>query len=511
MAEDKTKESVMVEALERFEESAEATDFNRNNAEADIRFSRLGEQWPEEIRKQREEEGRPCLTINKMNPLIRQVVNDARQNKPSIQVHPVDNDADVATSEVINGLIRSIERGSPADVAYDTAIDHAVSGGFGFFRIGIDYAHDETFDLEARIHRVPNPLMVHWDPNSTRYDAEDWDYAFVSDFLTEAQFKSRYPKCEPISFEGDNRDSMNNWLDDDKIRVAEYWLRKEKKRDIVMLSDGSIMREDQMPARAKAILEAGGMSATGGTDDEIVQAVMAATGITETRRRSVSYYEVMRRIINGAEVLEEDSWPGSTIPICPVWGDEVIVDGRRHFRSMTRDARDPQMMMNFWRSQTTELVALAPRAPWIGPVGFIPKGQEDKWANANTRSFAFLEYDPSSGGAPQRNAFAGVPAGALQEAMNAADDIKAVTGIYDAAIGAKSNETSGRAILARQRESDVSNFHFIDNLSRAIQYAGKVLVEIIPAVYSPRQTIRILGEDMTEKVVKLVGSNNGNQ
>jgi hypothetical protein len=96
-----------------------------------------------------------------------------------------------------------------------------------------------------------------------------------------------------------------------------------------------------------------------------------------------------------------------------------------------------------------------------------------------------------------------VPAGALQEAMNANDDMKAITGIFDSSLGARSNETSGKAILARERQGDVSNFHFIDNLSRAIRYAGQVLVEIIPSVYSARETIRILGEDQAQKVVKL--------
>jgi hypothetical protein len=190
-----------------------------------------------------------------------------------------------------------------------------------------------------------------------------------------------------------------------------------------------------------------------------------------------------------------------------VWGEEVFLDGRRHFRSMVHDAKDPQRMFNFWRSASTELVALAPRAPWVGPKGFVPKGQEGKWQTANTRSYGYLEYEGQI--PPQRQPFAGVPAGALQEALNASDDIKAITGIYDASLGQRSNETSGRAILARKAESDNANFHFIDNLGRAIKYAGRCLVEIIPSVYGPRQTVRILGEDMAEKVIGLTHQDGG--
>lgn len=501
MPEAKTSEPVITDALERFKESQDGSSFNRDAAYEDIAFARMAEQWPEKIKKLREEEGRPCLTINKLPAFIRQVVNDSRQNKPGIKVSPVDNGADVNTAEVIGGIIRAVERGSNAEIAYDTAIDHAVSGGFGFFRIAIDYVHAESFDLEARIERIPNPLMVHWDVNSTEFDASDWDYAFVSDFLTEDQFEQRYPKAAKVSFEGDSRDATSYWLEDDKIRVAEYWLRSEKKAQLVMLSNGIVVREDQMPGMAQSLLQAGGIDLGPAGDEELVRAVMEVTGVTELRRRETTLHEVTRRIMSGVEVLEEDKWPGSTIPICPVWGEEVYLDGRRHFRSMVRDARDPQSMFNFWRTASTELVALAPKAPWVGPKGFVPKGQEAKWQTANNRSHAYLEYDGQT--PPQRQPFAGIPAGAVQEALNASDDIKAIIGIYDSSLGARSNETSGRAILARQREADVSNFHFIDNLARAIRYAGRVLVEIIPAVYGARQTIRILGEDRKEQVVTL--------
>jgi hypothetical protein len=83
----------------------------------------------------------------------------------------------------------------------------------------------------------------------------------------------------------------------------------------------------------------------------------------------------------------------------------------------------------------------------------------------------------------------------LQEALNASDDMKAIVGLYDASLGARSNETSGKAILARQREGDVSTFHFTDNLARAIRHTGRILIDLIPHVYSAERVIRVMGED----------------
>lgn len=477
-------DAIIRDALERFSASEDGSAVNRERALEDIRFARLGVQWPDDIARQRRQEGRPVLTINRLPSFIRQVVNDARQNSPAIQVVPVDSGSDVDTAQVIGGLIRAIERGSNAAVAYDTALEHAVSCGFGFFRICTDYAGPDTFDQIAKVERIANPLSVHWDTNSTEFDASDWEYAFVSNMLTEGEFKRAYPKAKPVSWEEGRGDDWQDWFGEEKVRVAEYWLRTEVKRKLLLLSDGAVVREDQLTDQIKAAL--------------------MLSGIAPVREREATDWKVTRRVINGAEVLEETDWPGSLIPICPVWGEEVVIDGMRHFRSLVRDATDPQRMFNFWRSASTELVALAPRAPWIIPEGGIPMGEEgEKWRTANTRSHPYLTYRPSAGAMPQRQPFSGVPAGAIQEALNAADDMKAITGIYDASLGARSNETSGRAILARQREGDVGTFHFLDNLSRAIQYAGRILVEIIPSIYSARETIRILGDDQKAKVVKL--------
>jgi hypothetical protein len=505
-------ESIIQEARELFQQSEEGTTNNRENAQEDIRFARLGDQWPEDILKTRKLEARPALTINRLPGFIRQVVNDARQAKPGIKVSPIDNGADKDTAEVISGLIRSIERnGDGAEIAYDTAIDNAVTCGFGFFRIGIDYVNADSFNMEARIERIPNPLMVNWDIASTKFDASDWDYAFISEMLTREEFEKRYPGKAFVDFEHDSAADATStyWADGDEVRVAEYFRREEKTRKLLLLSNGRAARLDVLAKEFKMAAEQANYDLGGQVKDmELVQQGLMMQGLEVTKERDATFYEVKRRMISGAEVLSEDEWPGSMIPICPVWGEEVFSDGKRYFRSMIRDAKDPQQMFNFWRSATTELVALAPRAPYMLEEGAIPKGRENMWATANTRSHPFLTYTRGFN-MPQRQAFAGPPAGALQEALNAVDDMKATTGIYDAGLGARSNETSGVAIQARQKEGDVSNFHFIDNLNRAIRYAGRCLLEIIPAVYSARETVRILGEDQKEKVIKLTMEDGG--
>jgi hypothetical protein len=472
---------LLEEAKAAFALAEEAEAENRRDQLDDIKFARLSEQWDEAIRTQREAEQRPCLTINKLPPFIRQVVNDGRQNKPSIKVHPVDDQADVETAEIYNGIIRNIEYSSNAPVAYDTALDSAVTGGLGYWRVRVDYAHNDTFDLDLKIERIANPFCVYGDPYSEAADSADWNSAFVTASLTKHDFTRKWKKAKPFDWSSSGYMNLSGpWFDGKTVQVVEYWTREEDQRHIVLLSDGTVRDADRFRKWADWY---------------------AQNNITVTNERITKGYKVRQHILTGAEVLETNRWEGQYIPIVPVYGEEVNVEGKRYFRSLVRDAKDAQRMFNYWRSAATELVALAPRAPFIGPVGAF-KTDAKKWQTANTNNHPYLQYDGKD--APQRQPFAGPPGGALQEALNASDDLKAIMGIYDASLGARSNETSGRAILARQREGDVSTFHFIDNLSRAINHTGRILIDMIPRVYTPGRIVRVLGPDGKEaKTVKL--------
>lgn len=487
MAEDEDSNiDLLASGKKAFQRCQDQESENRKTALEDIRFARLGEQWPDAIRTEREAAFRPCLTINKMPAFIRQVVNDARQNKPSIKVHPADSKADPKTAEIINGLIRNIEYTSNADVAYDTAGEQAVTSGFGYWRVGLDYAYADTFDMDLTIQRVSNQFSVYGDPNSTAADSSDWDVAFIVDRMPKEEFKRKYAgkkntKDEPVTVDFDADQVWNDWVNDDGVMIAEWWRREEVPTTAYLLSNGHTYTQEQF-------------------EDPDVQAGIAAGSLTITRQRDTTKHKVTQVIMSGADILEVNDWPGCFIPIVPVYGDEIIVEGKRYFRGLIHSAKDAQRMVNYWRSTSTELVALAPRVPYIGPEGAFDV--DPNWSTANTKNHSYLEY----GGAtpPQRQPIdSGTAGGALQEALNASDDMKAIMGIYDASLGARSNETSGKAILARQREGDIATFHFIDNVARAIRHTGRILIDLIPKVYSGERIVRILGEDGSAETKKI--------
>lgn len=481
---DSETDDILHEARKAFDQCVDAAQDNRRTALEDIRFVRLNDHWPEDIRRQREIEGRPCLTIPKLPAYVRQVVNDSRQNKPAIKVHPVDSGADLKTAEIISGLIRNIEYTSNADIAYDTGVECAVSGGFGYWRVGMDYAYDDSFEMDLSIDRIANPFSVYEDPNSRAADSSDWDVAFITDRLTEAEYEREYgDEKAKVDWDDDAWSELRgtDWRNDDGVLLAEYWTREKVDRPIVLLSDGTIVGRDDLEK-----------------DEDLL--LLLQNGLLQVHGERVSKScKVTQRILSGADLLKTTEWPGKYIPIVPVYGEEFDIEGRRYFRSLVHNALDGQRMFNYWRTTSTELVALAPKVPFIGPKGAFSVDTE-KWNTANSKSWPYLEYEYKGNiPPPQRQPLdVGPAAGALQEALNASDDIKAILGMYDASLGARSNETSGRAIMARQREGDVSTFHFQDNLARAIRHTGRILIDLIPKVYNTPRIVRIIGEDGTQ-------------
>lgn len=490
---DAPDDNIVKEALEAFEIALEAENENRNNAKEDIEFALLDNQWDEKIRNERQLAGRPSLTINKLKPVIRQVVNDSRQNRPATKVNPCDSNADPKTAEVLGGLIRNIEASSDADVAYDTAIEAAVAGGFGYWTINVDFslnAVDEqslasagasAFEKDIFIRRVANPFSVFGDPYSQAADSSDWMQAHVIETLTRDQFKRKYRGAKETNFDDGWQDVRAPWRDGDEVQIAAYWKREKiiRKAVLVQLAD-----TEEMVGAQLVMFE----------DDPELQKVLALGATVVGPPRDVSSFKVTQHVVNGVEELEKNDWAGAYIPIVPVYGEEVNIEGKRLFRSLIRSAKDSQQMFNYWQTTATEIVALAPRVPYIIEEDAIPKGEAGKWATANSQSHPYLKVKKGSP-IPQRQSGPQIPAGVLEMAMQASDQIKAITGIYDASLGARSNETSGRAIMARQREGDVSTFHFIDNLTRAIRHSGRIIVDLIPKVYSTERVVRILGED----------------
>jgi hypothetical protein len=443
-------------------------------------------QWPADVLATRGSvqgqtiNARPCLTINKLPQHVLQVTNDQRQNRPSGKVIPADDKADVEVAEIFNGLVRHIEYISDADVAYDTACDNQVTFGEGYFRILTEYCDDSSFEQDLRIGRIRDSFSVYMDPTIQDPCGSDAEWCFINQEITKDEYERQFPDAATLSSlqYGVGDGQLNAWINQDTVRIAEYFYIKHEAKKL-----------NQYP---------GGMTAMAGSPEAKQIEMM---GLVATKTRDVDVRTVKWCKTNGFEVLEERDWAGKYIPVIRVIGNEFEIDGRMYVSGLVRNAKDAQRMYNYWVSQEAEMLALAPKAPFIGYGGQF-EGYETQWKTANINNWPYLEVNPDvtdgAGGAlplPQRAPPPLAQNGLLQAKMGAADDIKGTTGQYDSSLGAAGNETSGRAILAREKQGDTGTYHFIDNLARAIRYATRQLVDMIPKIYDTQRVARIIGLD----------------
>jgi hypothetical protein len=452
-------------------------------------------QWPADVLQTRGAvqgqtiNARPCLTINKLPQHVHQVTNEQRMNRPGIKVIPADDEADVDVAEVFNGVIRHIEYISDADVAYDTACENQVSYGEGYIRLLTEYCDENSFDQDIKIGRIRNSFSVYMDPLIQDPTGADAKWCFVTEDLPKAEYERLYPDAAPISTLmslGVGDQSIAQWIGENTIRIAEYFYIEYEKQTLNLYP--------------------GNQTAFSGTPEDKTLRMMFGKPI---RSREADRKKVKWCKINGYDILEEREWAGAYIPVVRVVGNEFEVDGRMYVSGLVRNAKDAQRMYNYWVSQEAEMLALAPKAPFIGYGGQF-EGYEKQWKTANTNNWPYLEVNPDvtdGQGAvlplPQRAQPPMASSGLLQAKAGAAEDIKSATGQYNASLGMTSNERSGKAILARQREGDIGTYHYVDNLARAIRHIGRQLVDLIPKIYDTERIARIIGEDGEPSTVKM--------
>lgn len=492
--ESESSAEIIRQAKKRFKRCEDWESNARKLILSDIKFANAdpdnGWQWPNDLRVNRETDKRPCLTINEVRQHNLQIVNDAKQNKPSVKARPAGGKASYEAAQVFEGIIRHIEYISKAQQAYDVATRFQVEGGYGVWRIVTEYLDNDTFDQEIFIRTIDDPFSVYFDPDAKEPDKSDSRFAFVFDDMTRDDFEDSYPEYKNRV----PRTALNNnegWLDEDHVRVVEYFRRTKRQDRLVHMV---------VPETGKV-----GLVRASKIPKEIMDRVIDDPS---SKHRIIEETTVECFLIAGDEILERQIWPGKYIPLVPLIGEEMKIEGRLERKGHTRSMKDAQRMSNYWYSAGVEQVALQGKTPWVGSAAAI-SGLETYWRTANTVNHSFLpvnhkDEDGNPIPPPQRAQPPELADAYVKGMALASDKMRAVSGQYQSEMGAPSNEKSGKAINARQRQGDTATYHFIDNLGISIGMTGRILIDLIPRIYdTPDRVIKIMAEDGAEDEVSI--------
>lgn len=462
----------------------EDVDYDKDNREAaldDLKFLAM-DQWDPEVRAAREAAGKPCVSVNVLNQFVAQVIGDRRINKTSIRVRPK-LDATMQMAEARSGIIKSIEEHSRAERVYDAAMEDQVSCGVGNMRINLDWADDDIFLQDIFIKPVPNPLAVVWDRMSVDPTGRDASRCFVIDSIPVKEYEKAYPDARKSAEFGSDLSHRIGWFENNSVRVCEFWEMKYRKAIIALMGDGST--QDVTGKDVAAMIAAG----------EIV--THPVTQMPMIREGSKAYAQM--HLITGWEILAGPyELPLNRLPVVRVMGREVRVGDDRVRFGLVRFSKDAQRMKNYWRSVAVEKLAMAPKSVWMAQASSV-EGREEDFRNAHLSNDPLLIYNDQTD-KPDRLDAPAMDSAILQEVAMNQQDIKDTTGLHDASLGIRSNEISGKAIMARQQEGDVATIIYHDNLNAAIGEVGDVVNQLIPVAYDTIRSLRVIGMDEKDSI-----------
>ena len=460
-------------------------DVKFGNADSDNQW-----QWPDDIRRELQAANHVILTINKTRQHCLQIINDARQNKAGIQVRPTGGGASFKSAETIEGIVRHVEYISNAQQAYDNATWWQVFGGIGYWRVITDYVSDDNFDeQEIYIRRIPNPRTVRLDPDIREYDGSDANWGFVFEDIArdEAISQGIIDKNETVVDALDT--GGGNWNTRENVRRAEYFRKSHKKDELIELPPEfaqmfgvSSVRKSEMPDDLKAMIPA------------------------DARRRSILTPEIEWFKIVGENITDRKIWPGKYIPIVRCVGEETVIDGQLDRKGHVRALKDPQRTLNYNTAAATQYGALQTKTPWLAPIEAI-EGIEH-WQDSNISTALVLPYHgmDDNGNQIEKPMRIEPPVAApvfMEGIKMAQQELMLASGQYQAIMGAPSNETSGKAINARQRQGDNATYHYIDHLASAIRFTGRIIIDLIPHIYDTKRVKQIIGLDGKQQAIQI--------
>lgn len=473
-------EEFLTDLREEYEADITFDEYNRREAIDDKKFA-IGDQWDPEVLKIRE--GLPSLTINSIPQFTAQLVGDWRQQRNSIKVLPSE-DGDENIASVRGDLIRAIEYTSRADRVYDDAFESMVTCGDGAYRISVEYARDDVFDQNIFMRGIEDCMSVTWDRMSMDPTGRDARHVFVEDSIPTKEYKRKW-KDVPSDYIGKTQYvnlRQGSWVDDKTTKVLEYWRMIERDKLICLFADGSIH-----PVEA----------------DSLEQIVQTHGQPVKTRIAPILYAQM--HLVTGWKILSGPyEYKLNRVPIIRMMGRVMNIEGQRTRYGLVRFMKDPARLRNFWRSTAAEQLGYAPKAQWMATESAVA-GREDTLRKAHLSRDPLLVFNDEAafGQNVQRVDPPQMQTALLNEAQINTQDMKDVTGIHDASLGIRSNETSGRAIRARQEEGDLASLTFYDNGNSALLEGGDVVNQLIPQVIDGTRTLRLIGEDQAPKMVKV--------
>jgi hypothetical protein len=494
-------------------------------AKEDIDF-KAGNQWTEDDKAALRLAKRPCLTFNKIRPIVKLLTGHFIQNSERIECAP-EGGEDEQFSQISDKILSHIDE--QANLTFNLGYQFAggETTGLSWIELYLDYQTDPIFGVLKSIYHG-KPGTIYLDPRGSSYDPnDDRQYLFKLVRKTKSQLKELYPNkakdIDEITVDSENPDFVsgkegdaNNYgqavgrsklgvnktsaetslnVDGKSYHVKEYWRFKLMERWYVYFMDSGDMPmfDTEAEADAETATRRQKYVAEGGDPTKWAP-------VKKKRQRK----EMHVAIRCGGKLLDNDKSPWephySGFPFFPFiadWTPEAEDEVLR-VQGIVRSLKDPQREKNKARSQMLHIINTSANSGWI-----IDEDAMDEKKKEELRKFgsaAGVVIQKKSGKEVRRIEATPPPIASQVREKAASDDFKEVSGINSDLLAVDSSSNpSGKAIALRIRqaitilEPDFRNFRYTKKL------IGTAMMKMVPTMFDVPKLKKILGKQFLDE------------
>ena len=448
----------------------------------------LRDQWSAVERSEFSRLFKPAMTFNKLYDVTKKVVGEQRKNKPDLIVRSLTGKSTQEQIDLRADLVRTISYQSQNDLVYQTAFKQALMMGFGAFEICLEYENAHSFNQVIRYDLIPDVSRTSFDPTALKPHKGDGNFCARQFVYTKEEFYATFPWVQnPVSY-SDPRSLLDfQWETRDTIVVCKYNRKEWYPVKIYLLSDGSVVTEDEWEDMQKdfAIIKQVANSA------QVVGDMIRKEIPTIRAERNSKDYKIRQYMLTQNQIIEYTDWPSKYLPLIFVDGDSNYIQGQQYTRSFIHEARDAQKFVNYVGSEVAAEIKNRRREQWIGTPDNI-LGNEQMWRNPELQSGILIaKPDSKTGQMPSKLPPWELSQSLLLQYQRGCQDMREILGFSETE-ALQGRDMSGKARRERKMEGSMSAYVYFDNLNQSVEQGGRVVLDLLPT---------IAGEDERHMVV----------
>ena len=444
-----------------------------------------GDQWPSDDAAKLEEQERPMVTFNRVQPFIDAIVGSEINDRKEVRYLPRTVD-DAGLNDLLTAAGQWYRDQCDAEDEESDAFKDALICGMGWTESYLCYNEDP--DGKLIIERI-SPLDMEWDYNATKTGLADANWFIRESWRDEDYVKQKWPDAELIPtgdalFEEDlgEHDASRSWM----YKRDQNWYDSKVNKYLILHCQ---YREQEKYYRA--------------IDPQTGQPVEVPAARFEKVReewdlRGMPYVQQSRwrykyKFILGPQELEAGNNPVNCFTFNAITGKRE--EETNIWFGMMRSMKDPQEWANKFFSQFMHIINSNAKGGLLAEEGAFknPRKAEELWAKPD--SILIMENGAISGGKIQERSVNKFPAGVDRMLQFAIAAIPDVSGVNLELLGMVDREQAGVLEAQRKQAALTILAPIFNSLRHYRKTQGRVMLEFIQNYLSDGRLIRIKGED----------------